>query len=143
MFFAGSRDLKFVGFPSPTVAFEPLAWCSSTRSTGGFSLVEDDFRSLTPGRMSVSLARFLFRALIAHCDSATGDLEGLPASPASQEARVPVAVSLTSSLSASSCCRRKSRSCSVVSFLTASSLARVDSRTESRKSTSSSSRVRN
>ena len=35
----------------------------------GFSDVEDDFRSLTPGRTSLSLTRFRLRALMAHCDS--------------------------------------------------------------------------
>lgn len=48
-----------------------------------------------------------------------------------------------SALVAAACCLRYASSCSAVSFLTASSFARSDSRTESKKSTSSSSRLLN
>lgn len=106
----------------------------------GFSEVDDDFRNLTPGRTSLSLTRFRLRALMAHCDSAAEDSGPVAGSDGFS---VPVAVKFREALSASSCCRRNRFNCSAVSFLTASSLARVDSRTESRNSTSSSSRLRN
>ena len=111
----------------------------SEETEPGLSFPVEDFRSLKPGTTVVSLLRFLFRALTAHEDSVDEPLVGLPVS-----AEAPAGdVSFNSALSASSCCRRNKSSCSVVSFLTASSLALVDSSTESRNSTSSSSRVRN
>lgn len=89
--------------------------------------------------ISFSLSRFLFRALTAHDDSSpVGD----PEAPTSVTSLF-LALSAMSARSASSCCRRKSSSCSLVSFFTASSRALVDSSTESRNSTSSSSRLRN
>lgn len=98
---------------------------------------DDDFRSLTPFRPSFSLTRFLFFAFTDHRDSVVG----LPGFPSSNSCSSPACSS--KALSASSCWRLKRSSCSVVSFLTAASFARVDSSTESRNSISSSSRLRN
>lgn len=80
------------------------------------------------------MSRLLFLGLAAQVSWLTG------------EPALLAAASFASSncaFSAASRCSRKSSSCSAVSFRTAASFARVDSSTESRKSTSSSSRLLN
>ena len=117
-----------------------IAVTAVTAAAAGFSAMEDVRRSFTPLRPSFSRPFFRFLPLSAHCSSSPG---GTPLPPPA-----PVAVPASSSsrkaaLSASSCCFRNASNCSVVSFFSAASLARVDSRTESRNSTSSSSSERN
>lgn len=98
------------------------------RASLGLS-VEEVLRSLMPFRNSFGLPFFLFFPLNFHASSST---TGLPLSPRPSAA-----------FSFSSCCFLKAARESAVSFRMASSLARVDSRTDSRKSASSSSMARN
>lgn len=92
----------------------------------GFSAVDEALRSLTPFSGPLSLAFLRFLPPVCHCSSSPS---GLPLFP-----------SRSAAFSASSCCRLNSSSCSDVSLRTAASFALVDSSTESRNSTSSSSR---
>jgi len=89
----------------------------------------DDFRSFTLLGASLFLPFLRFLSLMTHCSSSPGGS--------------PILCSASVAFSASSCCLRNRSSCSIVSFRIAASLARVDSSTESRNSTSSSSRERN
>lgn len=111
------------GGPEDAVPTADGAW--------GFSEVEEVFRNFSPsnGSLSFPFLRFL-EPLAIHCSS-------------SIIAALEPDWSSSAAFSASSRCFRKMSSFSVVSLRMAASAARVDSRTESRNSTSSSSRARN
>jgi len=128
-----AANLATLLLPSPAIASAALGVIGCCCGT---SLVEDAFRSLGPFELFSSFKRFRFLAFTAHCVSASSSI-GLPAVLAISPD------SLSRPLSASCCCSRNSSSCSDVSSFTACSFARVDSNTESRNSTSSSSRLRN
>lgn len=90
---------------------------------------EEVLRNLMPFKNSFCLPFFRFLPLNVHASSSS---TGLPLSPKPSAA-----------FSFSSCCFLNAARDSAVSFRMASSLARVDSRTDSRKSASSSSMARN
>lgn len=98
------------------------------RASLGLS-VEEVLRNLMPFKNSLGLPFFRFFPLNAHVSSSS---TGLLLSPKPKAA-----------FSFSSCCFLKVARESAVSFRMASSWARVDSRTDSRKSASSSSMARN
>lgn len=73
--FSDSRSFGLGSFETSLAGDVNAAFSFNT--DGGFSAVDEDFRSLKLDLTSLSLFRFLFRALIAHDVSSRVSLTGL------------------------------------------------------------------
>jgi len=122
------------GFEATTALSCPSFFRTSTGFGSDLSSFEESLLSFAPiiGSGPFSRLRFFLVVQVSCCVGDPAESK-LGASPASSRR----------ALSAASRCFLNASSCSAVSFLTAASFARVDSRTESRNSTSSSSSDRN